>query len=189
MNADTRTQIISKADFLIRTRGYAAFSYADLAEHLGVTKASIHYHFRSKEDLVAELVQESMARFEQILEGVKQDTPGAKARLRAYADLFLKGFEAGMLPLCGALAAERDALPEKVRPMIIDYFQIHRRWIREVVETGKAAGEIRLALPGEQFALVIVSVLEGGSFVGWAYEKKELVLAAFESALDLIEEI
>jgi TetR/AcrR family transcriptional repressor of nem operon len=189
MNADTRTQILAKADFLIRTRGYAAFSYGDLAESLGVTKASIHYHFRSKEDLIAELVVESMARFEQILEGVKQGNPATKEKLRAYAQLFLKGFEQGMLPLCGALAAERDALPPKVRPMIVDYFQIHRRWIREVVEAGKAAGEIRLAVPGEQFALMIVSVLEGGSFVGWAYEQKELVLAAFESAIDLIQEM
>lgn len=188
MSIDTRTQILSKADFLIRTKGYAAFSYADLADGLGVTKASIHYHFPSKEDLVTHLVTDGMARFRNALGEVLRDEPATKGRLRAYAQFFLDGFEQGMLPLCGALAAERDALPEAVRPMIIDYFQIHRHWISEVIDAGTAVGEIRLVLPAEQFALLLLSVLEGGSFVGWAYEKKELVLAAFESAMDLIEQ-
>jgi TetR/AcrR family transcriptional repressor of nem operon len=189
MNADTRTQILTNADFLIRTKGYAAFSYADLADGLGVTKASIHYHFRSKEDLVTELVQDRIARFEEALAAVRRNEPTTKDRLRAYAQFFLAGFEHGMLPLCGALSAERDALPEAIRPMIVDFFQIHRRWIQEVLEAGKASGEIRLAMPSEQFALLLLSVLEGGSFVAWAYEQKELVLASYESAMSMMVQI
>jgi len=189
MNADTRAQILTKAEFLIRSRGYAAFSYADLADGLGVTKASIHYHFRSKEDLVTHLVVDRMAWFSRTLDEVKRQDPSTKGRLRAYAGFFLDGFENGMLPLCGALAAEREALPEKVRPLIVDYFQLQRRWIRDVVEAGEAAGEIRLPVPVEQFPLLVLSVLEGGSFVGWAYERKEMVLAAFESVMAMIEQI
>jgi hypothetical protein len=30
---------------LIQTRGYSAFSYQDVADSLGIRKASIHYHF------------------------------------------------------------------------------------------------------------------------------------------------
>ena len=33
MIEDTRSVILRQAEFLIRTRGYAAFSYADLAAH------------------------------------------------------------------------------------------------------------------------------------------------------------
>lgn len=37
---------------LVQERGYNGFSYADIAEAIGIRKASIHYHFPSKQDLV-----------------------------------------------------------------------------------------------------------------------------------------
>ena len=52
MILDTRQLILDKSEVLVRTRGYTAFSYADLAADLGVTKASVHYHFATKEELV-----------------------------------------------------------------------------------------------------------------------------------------
>ena len=46
-----KSQIIELALRNIREKGYLSFSYDDLAKELGVTKASIHYHFMKKEDL------------------------------------------------------------------------------------------------------------------------------------------
>src|SRR5271170_1356489 len=111
MGADTRSHILHEAEVLIRTRGYSAFSYADLAERMSITKASIHYHFATKEELIVVLVREYIERFRAALAGIKTDHPAAGDRLRAYANLFLDGFEKGMLPICGALSAERSALP------------------------------------------------------------------------------
>jgi TetR/AcrR family transcriptional repressor of nem operon len=46
-----KSQIIELALKLIQEKGYVAFSYDDISKQLGVTKASIHYHFERKEDL------------------------------------------------------------------------------------------------------------------------------------------
>ena len=46
--SDTAEQILDLAETLIQTRGYSAFSYQDIADSLGIRKASIHYHFPSK---------------------------------------------------------------------------------------------------------------------------------------------
>ena len=46
-----KDQILEVATELVQTRGYNAFSYQDLSDRLGITKASIHHHFPSKEDL------------------------------------------------------------------------------------------------------------------------------------------
>src|SRR6476469_3227193 len=70
---DTRAQLLSEAESLIRTRGYAAFSYADLAEKVGIRKASIHHHFPTKEILGATLIDEYLARFEKDLHGIFAD--------------------------------------------------------------------------------------------------------------------
>src|SRR5258708_29278596 len=99
MNADTRSFILQEAEFLIRTRGYSAFSYADLAERVAITKASVHYYFPTKEDLIVVLVREYMERFVAALESVRRQHAGAVERLRTYADFFLAGFDKGMLPL------------------------------------------------------------------------------------------
>ena len=53
---DTRAELLIQAETLVRGRGYAGFSYADLAEAVGIRKASIHHHFPTKVDLGAALV-------------------------------------------------------------------------------------------------------------------------------------
>ena len=187
MSPDTRSLLLQEAEFLIRTRGYSAFSYADLSERVAITKASVHYYFPTKEALIAVLVREYIERFVATLARIRQRHGAAGDRLRAYAQLFLDGFEKGMLPLCGALSAERAALPESMRPQVQDFFQIHLDWLGGVLEEGVAAGALRADVPPDQAALLLLSTLEGGTFVGWALAQKAPVLAAFEAALHHIE--
>ncbi len=47
----TKELLLKEAEMLVRTRGFAAFSYADLSERVGIRKASIHHHFPTKEEL------------------------------------------------------------------------------------------------------------------------------------------
>jgi len=185
--ADTRSLILREAEFLIRTRGYAAFSYADLAERVGIAKPSIHHYFPTKEDLITVLVREYMVRFVAKLAEIKREHAGPGERLRTYANLFLDGFEKGMLPLCGALSAERAALPKTMEPQVRDFFHIHLDWLVGVIEDGLNAGRLRPGTSPHQTALLLLSTLEGGTFVGWALQQKAPVLAAFEAALQQIE--
>ena len=187
MNLDTRSLLVQEAEFLIRTRGYSAFSFADLAERAKIRKASVHHYFPTKEDLIVILVREYLVRFRAALEDIRQRRAGAGERLRAYAQLFLVGFEKGMLPLCGALSAERAALPESMRPMVEAFFQIHLDWLAGVLREGRTAGALRPDISPDRVALLLLSTLEGGTFVGWAMERKALVLGAFQAALDGIE--
>jgi TetR/AcrR family transcriptional regulator, transcriptional repressor for nem operon len=187
MNPDTRSLLLQEAEFLIRTRGYSAFSYADLAARVQITKASVHYYFPTKEELIVVLVREYIERFVATLARIKEQHAGPGERLRAYANLFLDGFEKGMLPLCGALSAERSALPESMRPTVQDFFQIHIDWLVGVLDDGLAAGALRPSVSSDQVALLLLSTLEGGTFVGWALAQKAPVLAAFEAALHNLE--
>ena len=49
----TAEQILDLAEMLIQTRSYGAFSYQDIADALGIRKASIHCHFATKAELGA----------------------------------------------------------------------------------------------------------------------------------------
>jgi AcrR family transcriptional regulator len=48
----TRQQIIDAADQLFYSEGLAAVSMDSIAERAGVTKKTLYYHFRSKDDLM-----------------------------------------------------------------------------------------------------------------------------------------
>jgi len=47
----TRTRILEEAAKLFTEKGYEATSVQDLAEVLGLSKAALYHHFRSKEEV------------------------------------------------------------------------------------------------------------------------------------------
>lgn len=51
MQKQTKSQIVDLALNFIQQNGYTNFSYDDIAKQLNISKAAIHYHFESKEDL------------------------------------------------------------------------------------------------------------------------------------------
>ncbi len=52
---DTRERILDVALELFNEQGYDKTSLREIAERLGVTKAALYYHFKSKEDILLEL--------------------------------------------------------------------------------------------------------------------------------------
>ncbi|KGQ20024.1 Transcriptional regulator, TetR family [Lysobacter dokdonensis DS-58] len=180
---ETRARLLAEAEVLLRTRGYAAFSYADLADRIAIRKASIHHHFPTKEALLAALVDEYLARFVAKLAEIAHAHDDVRDRLRAYAHLFLDGIEHGLLPLCGALAAERAALPDSMRPVVARFFRLHLDWLIEQLDAGIAAGTIDARVDANDTAHLLLGALEGGSFVAWALDEPATMLRAFDAAM------
>ena len=58
--SDTRARIIDVALELFAAQGYEKTSLREIADRLGVTKAALYYHFKTKDDIVHGIV-ESMA--------------------------------------------------------------------------------------------------------------------------------
>jgi AcrR family transcriptional regulator len=52
LGLETRERILEVALELFALQGYGATSIRDISEHLGMTKASLYYHFTSKEEIL-----------------------------------------------------------------------------------------------------------------------------------------
>lgn len=187
MAIDTRAALLQHAEFFIRTQGYSAFSYADLADCVGIRKASIHYHFPRKDDLIQELLSSYRAQFHQDLRNFEAISTSSMERLRAYGDRFAKSFDDHMLPFCCALAAERSALPESVRSEVHKDFMFQLEWLSRIIGDGIAAGQLSGTRPADEVAVSLLSALEGGSIIGWALQERRPVLAAFTAMLETLE--
>jgi AcrR family transcriptional regulator len=53
---DTKTKLLNCAQDLIQRVGINAMSYNDISKAVGIKKASIHYYFPKKDDLINELL-------------------------------------------------------------------------------------------------------------------------------------
>ncbi len=187
MATDTRELLLKETETLLRTRGYAAFSYADLAEKVGIRKASIHHHFPTKEALGAALIDSYLDDFRAALAAILEREPTAQARLSRYADFFVSSMEGGMMPLCGALSAEAFVLPQSLQAKVKDFFELHLDWLGGVIRDGKAARELKPALDPKETATLILSTLEGASLVAWALKNPGTIKPAISAVFRNIE--
>jgi TetR/AcrR family transcriptional regulator, transcriptional repressor for nem operon len=162
---DTPTRILDIAERLVQTRGYNGFSYADIASELGITKASLHYHFAGKAELGEALIERYAARFRERLAEVDSGGAGAPAKLEAYAEIYASVLRDQRMCLCGMLAAEYETLPGPMREAIVRFFDESETWLARVLEEGREEGSLRLPGPANDEARAIVDGLEGALLV------------------------
>lgn len=164
---NTADDILDEAERLIQSRGYSAFSYQDIADALGIRKASIHYHFPSKTDLGEAVIERYARRFDAGLAAIAaDDRQSSLAMLEHYMQPY-RDFAGtpDRVCLCGALAGEIMALPEPLRRRVESFFRAHQAWLAEILKRGAARGEWRL--PGRPLAMarMVFGALQGALLV------------------------
>ena len=163
----TAEQILDLAEMLIQTRGYSAFSYQDISDALGITKASIHYHFASKTELGMAVVDRYVDRFGDALTAIAQDqSQPAMAMLDFYIEPYL-GYANTPDQVClgGELAGEILALPPELRSRVDRFFRAHQTWLTGILKRGVARGEFRIPAPASKVARLVFGALQGALLV------------------------
>jgi TetR/AcrR family transcriptional repressor of nem operon len=169
-NADTSQRILDIAERLMQTRGYNAFSYADIAQSLRVTKASLHYHFPTKAELGQRLIERYRQAFLRALESIDESGVDSLERLRRYSGLYLQVLRNDRMCLCGMLAAEFTTLPKPMKEELKEFFDENERWLVAVLEDGRAAKKLSFAGPARDVARHLVSSLEGAMMMARSYD-------------------
>jgi AcrR family transcriptional regulator len=72
---DTRARIQQVALELFAEQGYERTSLREIAERLGVTKAALYYHFKSKEDIVRSFTEDYFSRLDALIAWGKDQPP------------------------------------------------------------------------------------------------------------------
>ena len=154
--ADTASRILDVAERLVQLRGFNGFSYADVAEELGISKASLHYHFAGKAELGEALIERYASRFTGSLEQIDTRPIDAPAKLAAYAKLYGDVLRRKRMCLCGMLAAEYQTLPKPMRSAVIRFFDEQEAWLTRVLEQGRDEGTLRFEGPAGEAAQMIL---------------------------------
>src|SRR5437899_10352892 len=180
---DTAQRILDVAERLVQTQGFNGFSYADIAAELGITKASLHYHFVTKAALGAAVITRYGAEFGRALEEIDQSAVDAREQLRRYAGLYADVLRQHRMCLCGMLAADYTTLPTGMRAGVKEFFDLNESWLARVFEEGRKHGVLRFRGPPLDSARLLLGSLEGAMLVARSYGDPERFASAAQRLL------
>ena len=187
----TVSRILEVAERLVQTRGFNGFSYADIAAEVGITKASLHYHFATKAELGRTLVVRYTDAFTAALHKITATVPAAAERLRAYVKLYNDVLRKERMCLCGMVAAEYGTLPTPMQAALRVFFDLNEGWVAALLDEGQREGSFGLRAPPAEAARMLLGALEGEMLVARAYadpgrfaSSAELLVAQLEDGAD-----
>jgi TetR/AcrR family transcriptional regulator, transcriptional repressor for nem operon len=162
----TRERILDSAQRLIQTRSFEGFSLQDIADEIGIRKASLYHHFESKDDVAVAMLERAAdwvsAQFK------KAEGREPRERLEAYFDLFreIHGKAERMCP-GGSFAAVFDAVSSPLQASLHRFSKMHLDWLEDVVRDGAEQNQFTIGdqRPRDVAAQILASV-QGALLVG-----------------------
>lgn len=127
----TREQILGVARALIETRSYLGFSFQDVADAVGIRKASLYHHFPTKEALGIAVIRQATQFFKD-WDAARVRTP--KDALESYFRMYRNTLRAGsgMCP-AGALAPGWDCINDELRLAVQELRNTQVMWLTGVL--------------------------------------------------------
>lgn len=156
-----REELTRAAARLFAERGYQGTSLADLADALGLQKASLYHHIEAKEDLLWEVAREGATAFRAALDGVPADAPAPeRIRLALHAHLAVV---AAQLDVATVFVREWQFLTGERRELFLAERRRYEERIRALFRDGVEESALRTDLDVATAALLFLSA------ANWAY--------------------
>jgi AcrR family transcriptional regulator len=138
--AQTRQEVIDRALSLAGELGLESVSLGVLSKSLGLSKSGLFAHFKSKEQLQLDVVNEAIERFNRLVVFPALAQPRGEPRLTALFEGFMgwvKGASRGSRGcIFMALSWEYDDRPGPIRDLLVSSQRDWRNTIARVVQAG-----------------------------------------------------
>lgn len=156
----TLDRLLDTAAALFSRKGYAATSTREIAEILGIRKASLYYHIENKEDLLYAICKSSLERIRcdvsAALENVQSDDPlePIRALIRAHLENLVHGQVAHSVAVGEMRALSGSRLQE-----VIALRDAYEDLVRSVLADACKAGVLRTDIGVKYLCLILLGLL------------------------------
>ncbi|TAJ96815.1 MAG: TetR/AcrR family transcriptional regulator [Candidatus Manganitrophaceae bacterium] len=189
-NKDTREAILDSAESIIQTYGANGISYQTISDIVQIRKASIHYHFPTKEKLIEELVRRYRLRFLALVDAFIDSPLSAPTKLERYIALFEQTLEdkSGMkVCLCGMLGAELASMGSPTVKILRNFYSDNIERLARILEEGREAGSLKFSGDAEALGGLIFSLLEGAMIIARAADGMDQFRSIRKQLLKIIK--
>ena len=168
-----KDQILEVATELVQTRGYSAFSYQDLSDRLGITKASIHHHFPSKAGLGRAVAEKYNVDVKVALAEAQRKSDDPWVQLEGYVQ-FVLGIIKTHDRICaaGSVQSEINVVPKAMGTSMCSLVQHVIGWISTVIKNGQDRGVMDFPGTPDNQAAMIFAAAQGAMQYGRANGEK-----------------
>ncbi|MGC0379730.1 TetR/AcrR family transcriptional regulator [Streptomyces sp. SAI-229] len=181
-------KLVEHAETVFRQQGFHGASVLDITTAAGVPKGSFYNHFKSKQELAAEIVRRYSGATDFSM--LADDTGGtALERLRAHfmaqADRTRStGVEYGCLLV--TMASDTPTTGDEVRSAVRNSIDEWTSLLAAVIEQGQRSGEITSDRPAHDLAAFLIDAFEGGALRGKATGDPAASTKCLDIALDAL---
>ncbi len=183
MPNDTKTALLDSAERAARTLGFNGFSYSDLAEDVGIRKASIHHHFPSKAALSIALMERYYQSLESACAKIDLEHDTGSTRLAALINTYYGALDDGQsLCLCVSFSTSTESLPSEVIDQMSRFRSMMLNWLSAVFLLGKEDGTIENVADPALEASATLPMIEGAQLAARTEKNPQL----FDSAMKLL---
>ena len=127
-------EILDAAERHMRSGGFDAVSFRDLANEVGIKSASVHYHFPQKGDLGEAVVRRYTERFLATLGPADDPSEAIADRIKRLCEAYKTAVvKDGLVCLCSVLGAESPKLPNAVAEAVDAFFTRVLGWTEKAL--------------------------------------------------------
>ncbi|MBB1485267.1 TetR/AcrR family transcriptional regulator [Oceanospirillum sediminis] len=172
-NSSTAERILDVAQDLLQRNGYNGFSYQDIAHQVEIRKASIHYHFPSKSDLVIRLCERYTNQFTERLVSLDQKYDDSLLRIRELTRFFARMVrdKEKLCPMT-MLTAEIEALPPNAKGHLQRFVQETESWLERTLEYGSQHKQLSVAGSYQAQSRLMLAAIQGAMLLSRATGQK-----------------
>jgi TetR/AcrR family transcriptional regulator, transcriptional repressor for nem operon len=167
----TRELIVKTADELFYQRGFDKTSFSDISEIVGISRGNFYHHFKSKDDILTEVISLRFAKTQGMLDRWTQAEATPAGRLRRFAHMLIENrkeiqrYGCPVGTLCSELA-KLDHPSQSDAGMIFGQF---RDWLRTQFEQMGRVGD------SDALAMHLLARSQGVAVLATAFQDEAFI--------------
>jgi AcrR family transcriptional regulator len=179
----TRTRVLDAAAKVFSRKGYTGTRLADIAAEADMHAGSLYYHFRTREELVDEVLRVGQERVDRFVRDRVADLPPDTTNLTRLRELITAHLEMVLEfgDYTSAMIRIIGQVPEDVHQRRLHDQRQYGQYWRSLFKDAQASGELRTGVDLSAMMMIILGALN--SSPGWYHPSEGPPVAALGSEL------
>lgn len=158
---DARAEILAVAMRAFAERGFDGASLQDIADRVGIRKASLLYHFESKDLLRLAVLEQLLLRWNDVLPRLLMVAAGGGPRIGSVMDELVQFFSADP-NRARLLLREILDRPDDMRRLIGKHVAPWVKVVADYIREGQARGEMHATVDPEAYVQQVINMVVSG---------------------------